>query len=60
MEEQRLFANNYKKMYNSLHLYRAFLAFLSTQSTLHCGWLSPRPPPVCNIHLDDGMAAIVR
>ncbi len=44
---------------NSLHLYSAFL---STQSALHCegGGVSPRPPPVCSIHLDDATAAIVR
>ncbi len=29
---------------NSLHLYSAFLLFLSTQSALHCGGVSPRPP----------------
>ncbi len=40
---------------NSLHLYSAFL---STQRALHCGGVSPRP--VCSIHLDDAMAAIVR
>ncbi len=47
---------------NSLHLYSAFLLFLSTQSALHCegGGVSPRPPLVCSIHLDDATAAIVR
>ncbi len=24
------------------------------------GWESPQPPPVCSIHLDDGMAAKLR
>ncbi len=42
---------------NSLHLYSAFLC---TQSALHRrGGGSPRPPPVCSIHLDDTTAAIV-
>ncbi len=43
---------------NSLHLYSAFLG---TQSALHRGGgrISPRPPPVCSIHLDDVTAAIV-
>ncbi len=48
---------------NSLHLYSAFLG---TQSTLHsvcvCVWGgggSPQPPPVCSIHPNDAMAAIL-
>ncbi len=40
-----------------LHLYSAFLG---TQSTLHGRGESPQPPPVCSIHLDDAMAAILR
>ncbi len=42
---------------NLLHLYSAFL---DTQSALHCQGVSPHPPPVCSIHLDDATAAIVR
>ncbi len=38
-----------------MHLYSALLY---TQSALQsCGIVSPRPPPVCSIHLDDTMAA---
>ncbi len=41
-----------------LHLYSAFLG---TQSALHSKGESPRPPPMCSIHLnDDATAAIVR
>ncbi len=39
-----------------LHLYSAFLG---TQSALHSKGLSPHPPPVCSIHLDDATAAIL-
>ncbi len=38
-----------------------YCVLLYTQSTLQsCGWgggLSPQPPPVCSIHLDDAMTA---
>ncbi len=41
-----------------MHLYSAFCVLLYTQSTLQsCGGVSPQPPPVCNIHLDDATAA---
>ncbi len=41
-----------------LHLYSAFLG---TQSALRSkGGVSPHPPPVCSIHLDDATAAILR
>ncbi len=39
-----------------LHLYSAFLG---TQSNLHRRGGSPQPPPVCSIHLDDAMEAIL-
>ncbi len=42
---------------NLLHLYSAFLG---TQSTLNRRGVSPQPPPVCSIHLDDATAAILR
>ncbi len=43
---------------NSLYLYSAFLG---TQSALHRrGGVSPQPPPVCSIHLDDATAVIFR
>ncbi len=42
---------------NSLHLYSAFLG---TQSAFHRRGESPRPPPMCSIHLDDATAAILR
>ncbi len=42
--------------FNLLHLYSAFLG---TQSALHSKRESPRPPPMCSIHLDDATAAIV-
>ncbi len=42
---------------NSLHLYSAFLG---TQIALHRRRISPHPPPMCSIHLDDATAAIVR
>ncbi len=42
---------------NSLHLYSPFLG---TQSALHRRGGSPRPSPMCSIHLDDATAAILR
>ncbi len=39
---------------NFVHLYSAFL---DTQSTLHRRGVSPHPPPVCSIHLNDATAA---
>ncbi len=61
MRYSKMRINNNNNNNNSLHLYSAFLLFLSTQSALHCegGGGSPRPPPVCSIHLDDATAAIV-
>ncbi len=41
---------------NLLHLHRTFL---DTQSALRRRGESPQPPPVCSIHLDDAMAAIL-
>ncbi len=46
--------NNNNKL---LHLY---CAFLGTESALHRRGESPRPPPVCSIHLDNATAAILR
>ncbi len=41
-----------------IHLYSAICALLYTQSALQsCGGVSPQPPPVCSIHLDDATAA---
>ncbi len=41
-----------------MHLYSTFCVLLYTQSTLQsCGGVSPQPPPVCSIHLDDATAA---
>ncbi len=41
-----------------MHLYSAFCVLLYTQSALQsCGGVSPQPPPVCSIHLDDATAA---
>ncbi len=35
-----------------------YCVLLYTQNTLQsCGGVSPQPPPVCRIHLDDAMAA---
>ncbi len=34
--------------------------FWALQSALHSKGISPHPPPVCSIHLDDATAAIVR
>ncbi len=43
---------------NLLHLYSAFL---DTQKALYIvRGLSPHPPPMCSIHLDDATAALVR
>ncbi len=53
---QKFFFNilNERKM----HLYSAFCVLLHTQSALQsCGGVSPQPPPVCSIHLDDATAA---
>jgi len=47
----------YNKNNNFMHLYSAFL---DTQNALQCEGVSPHPPPVCNIHMDDATAAIVR
>ncbi len=44
-------------MINSLHLYSAFLG---TQSALNRRGVSPQPPPVYSIHLNDATAAISR
>ncbi len=35
---------------NLLHLYSTFLG---TQSTLYSKGISPHPPPVCSVHLDE-------
>ncbi len=41
-----------------MHLYSAFCVLLYTQSALQsCVGVSPQPPPVCSIHLDDATAA---
>ncbi len=40
--------------------YILYSTFLGTQSALHSKGVSPHPPPMCSIHLDDAMAAIVR
>ncbi len=44
---------------NELCIYLAlYCVLLYTQSTLQsCGGVSPQPPPVCSIHLDDATAA---
>ncbi len=39
-----------------LHLYSTFLG---TQSALRSKGVSPHPPPMCSIHLDDDAAAIL-
>ncbi len=42
-----------------MHLFSAFCVLLYTQSALQsCGGVSPQPPPVCSIHLDDATAVI--
>ncbi len=39
-----------------MHLYSCLLLY--TQSALQsCGGISPQPPPVCSIHLDDATVA---
>ncbi len=41
-----------------MHLYSTFCVLLYTQNALQsCGGVSPQPPPVCSIHLDDATAA---
>ncbi len=41
-----------------MHLYSAFCVLLYTQSAYnHVGGVSPQPPPVFSIHLDDATAA---
>ncbi len=41
-----------------MHLYSAFIVYCHTPKALynHVG-VSPQPPPVCSIHLDDATAA---
>ncbi len=43
-----------------MHLYSAFCVLLYTQSALQScgGGVSPQPPPVCSIHLDDATAPV--
>ncbi len=48
-----------KQLVNNNNLLHLYSAFLGTQSTLHKG-ISPHPPAMCSIHLDDATAAIVR
>ncbi len=42
-----------------MHLYSAFIVYCHTPKALynHVGGVSPQPPPVCSIHLDDATAA---
>ncbi len=40
-----------------MHLYSAYCVLLYTQSASHGGRVSPEPPPVYSIHLDDVTAA---
>ncbi len=41
-----------------MHLYSAFCVLLYTQKRFTIMWgVSPQPPPVCSIHLDDATAA---
>ncbi len=43
-----------------MHLYSAFIVYCCTHKVLYnhvWGGVSPQPPPVCSIHLDDTMAA---
>ncbi len=47
-------------IYNNNNLLHLYSAFLGTQSALHSKGLSPHPPPMCSIHLDDATAAILR
>ncbi len=49
-----LFLQFYNNNNNSIHVNSAFL------SALHYQGVSPHPPPVSSIHLDDATAAIVR
>ncbi len=46
-------------MLNDWCIYIAlYCVMLYSQSALQsCGWVSPQPPPVCSIHLDDATAA---
>ncbi len=47
----------YVVSHNLLHY--IYIALLSTKSALRCQGVSPHPPSVCSIHLDDATAAIV-
>ncbi len=44
-----------------MHYYSAFIVYCHTPKVLYNhvggGGVSPQPPPVCSIHLDDAMAA---
>ncbi len=43
-----------------MHLYSAFSVYCHTPKALYnhvWGGVSPQPPPVCSIHLDDATAA---
>ncbi len=42
-----------------MHLYSALLCIVvhPKRFTIMWGWVSPQPPPVCSIHLDDATAA---
>ncbi len=43
-----------------MHLYSAFIVYCHTPKALYNhvgGGVSPQPPPVCSIHLDDATAA---
>ncbi len=46
-------------IYNNHNLLHLYSAFLGTQSALHSKGLSPHPPPMCSIHMDDVTAAIL-
>ncbi len=46
-------------IYNNNNLLHLYSAFLGTQSALHSKGLSPHPPPMCSIHMDDVTAAIL-
>ncbi len=45
-----------------MHLYSALIVYWHTPKALynHVGGVSPQPPPVCSIHLDDATAATVQ
>ncbi len=62
MEENSV--NQFKLMNEwMMHLYSAFIVYCHTPKALynHCGGgVSPQPPPVCSIHLDDATAATVQ